>query len=75
MNRTIETRVAKLEERAGARQKQRQPVHSLIAESEEEKAEKIAALIASGKAKESDLFIVNMIVDPEPNLRRLGVLL
>ena len=60
--RAINTRLQKLEARRGP--EQARPVHSIIAHSEAEEDEKIAALIKSGAAQESDLFIVNMIVDP-----------
>ena len=73
MTRNMDSRLARLEAQRRTPEKPR-PVHSIIVESEAEQAEKIATLIASGAAQKSDLFIVNMIVDPEPNLRRLGVL-
>ena len=63
MSRNMEGRLAELEAQRRTTEKPR-PVHSIIAESDAEKAEKIASLIASGVAQKGDLFIVNMIVRP-----------
>ena len=58
MTRTLNTRVAKLEERAGERGEEKRPVHLLSGYSDAEQANKIANLIQSGEAQESDMFIV-----------------
>ena len=58
MTRALNTRLAKLEERAGAREQERRPVHLLSAYSDAEQDDKITALIGSGAAHESELFIV-----------------
>ena len=58
ITRALNTRLAKLEERAGAREGERRPVHLISAYSDAEQAEKIAAVIESGAAQESDMLIV-----------------
>jgi hypothetical protein len=61
MNTVLERRLAKLE--------QKQPeswrrAHQIIGDTDDEIETKMAALIASGEASESDLFICHLIIDP-----------
>jgi hypothetical protein len=61
MTRTTSRRIARLE---AARPESWVPWHSIIVSEGEDSDAQIAAMIASGKAKEGDNFICRIIVSP-----------
>jgi hypothetical protein len=63
VSRALKTRLAKLEAQQAAPQEHRR-VHQIAAYSDQEQAEKVAELIASGAACESDFFIVLRPLQP-----------
>lgn len=64
MNRTLGARMSKLETRHNGAPVAPRAVHSIISDSDAEADEAMAARIAAGTAQASDLFIVNLVVDP-----------